>query len=188
MTREELMEHAGREVDAAFGHRKNRMMNLVQQVYCEGKRAAEMSAKQQGIVELYELKCAVDRILDIMSYDAKNLFGISNEKMAADKIRSMNVEEVLDAAKKIDDWVKEQIGAYTVGTVVRDPLGEACVITKIYTGATAGVMGGFHVLYADGCTNRWPVGTKFEVLNDDGGQLSDLSCIIAESDKKEKED
>lgn len=188
MTREELMEYAGREVDAAFGNRKNRMMNLVQQAYCEGKRAAEMSARQQEIVGRHEMKRAVDSILDIMSYDAKGLFGIHNEKMAADKIRGMNAEEVLDAAKKIDDWVREQIGAYAVGTVVRDPLGEACVITKIYTGASAGVMGGFHVLHADGCTNRWPVGTKFEVLNDDGGQLSDLSCIIAESDKKDKED
>ena len=44
MTRDEFMERARREIDQAFAGQKNRMMNLVQQAWAEGKRAAETDA------------------------------------------------------------------------------------------------------------------------------------------------
>lgn len=41
MTRDEFMKHAAEEIDAAFRGQKNRMMNLVEQAWAEGKRNAE---------------------------------------------------------------------------------------------------------------------------------------------------
>ena len=49
MTRDEFMERARREIDKAFSGQKNRMMNLVQQAWAEGKRAAETDAVGQVI-------------------------------------------------------------------------------------------------------------------------------------------
>ena len=44
MTREEFMKHAEAEIDQAFRGHKNRMMNLVEQAWAEGKRNAEADA------------------------------------------------------------------------------------------------------------------------------------------------
>ena len=41
MTRDEFMKHAQEEVDAAFRGQRNRMMNLVEQAWAEGKKNAE---------------------------------------------------------------------------------------------------------------------------------------------------
>lgn len=41
MTREEFMKFAEQEIDKAFQGQRNRMMNLVQQAWAEGKRNAE---------------------------------------------------------------------------------------------------------------------------------------------------
>ena len=41
MTREEFMKLAEQEIDKAFQGQRNRMMNLVQQAWAEGKRNAE---------------------------------------------------------------------------------------------------------------------------------------------------
>lgn len=41
MTREEFMKLAEQEIDKAFQWQRNRMMNLVQQAWAEGKRNAE---------------------------------------------------------------------------------------------------------------------------------------------------
>lgn len=41
MTRDEFMKHAAEEIDAVFRAQKNRMMNLVEQAWAEGKRNAE---------------------------------------------------------------------------------------------------------------------------------------------------
>lgn len=41
MTRDEFMKHAAEEIDQAFRGQKNRMMNLVEQAWAEGKRNAE---------------------------------------------------------------------------------------------------------------------------------------------------
>lgn len=49
MTRDKFMERARREIDQAFSGQKNRMMNLVQQAWAEGKRAAETDAVAQVI-------------------------------------------------------------------------------------------------------------------------------------------
>ena len=42
MTREEFMKYAEREIDNAFRGQRNRMMNLVEQAWAEGKRNAEI--------------------------------------------------------------------------------------------------------------------------------------------------
>ena len=44
MTREEFMVHAREEIDRAFSNQRNRMMNLVEQAWAEGKRNAEIDA------------------------------------------------------------------------------------------------------------------------------------------------
>ena len=47
MTREEFMQHAEQEIDLAFRGQKNRMMNLVEQAWAEGKRNAELESVEQ---------------------------------------------------------------------------------------------------------------------------------------------
>ena len=42
MKREEFMKYAEREIDNAFRGQRNRMMNLVEQAWAEGKRNAEI--------------------------------------------------------------------------------------------------------------------------------------------------
>lgn len=44
MTRDEFMKHAEQEIEQAFRGQKNRMMNLVEQAWAEGKRNAEVDA------------------------------------------------------------------------------------------------------------------------------------------------
>lgn len=44
MTREDFMAHAKEEIDRAFAGQRNRMMNLVEQAWAEGKRNAEIEA------------------------------------------------------------------------------------------------------------------------------------------------
>ena len=184
MTREKFMEEARLNARRILEGKENGIMNLVQQAWAEGRRSAATSY-QEGACDV---KRAVDRILDVMSYDAKGLFQVHNEKMAANMIGKMTLGDLFEAEKKISDWMKEQVGDYKPGHVVRDPLGRACVITKIYTGDTAGVMGGFHVLYADGDTNRWPLGTKFEPLWTDSGLFDDLVGGIRDADEADKEE
>lgn len=184
MEREKFMQEARLTANKILAGNENGIMNLVQQAWAEGKRAATTSY-QEGASDV---KRAVDKILDVMSYDAKALFHVHNEKMAADMICKMTLGDLFEAEKRIDDWVKEQVGEYKVGHVVRDPWGRACVITKIYTGDTAGVMGGFHVLYGDGDTNRWPLGTKFEPLWTDSGLFDDLIGGIKDADEADKEE
>lgn len=43
MTRDEFMAHAKEEIDRAFDGKRNRMMNLVEQAWAEGKRNAEVT-------------------------------------------------------------------------------------------------------------------------------------------------
>ena len=56
MTRDEFMARAKQEIDNAFSGQRNRMMNLVEQAWAEGKRNAETDA----LVEV--VKEALDRI------------------------------------------------------------------------------------------------------------------------------
>lgn len=184
MTREEFMQEARLTANKILAGKENGIMNLVQQAWAEGKRNAQTNY-QEGASDV---KRAVDKILDVMSYDAKALFHIHTWGMAASMLRNMNLGDLFEAEKRIDEWVKEQVGEYKVGHVVRDPLGRACVITRIYTGQSAGVMGGFHVLYGDGDTNRWPLGTKFEPLWTDSGLFDDLVCGIRDADEADKEE
>lgn len=184
MTREEFMQKARLTAHKILESKENGIMNLVQQAWAEGKRSATTSY-QEGASDV---KRAVDKVLDVDSYDGDELFHIQNQYMAADMIGKMTLGDLFEAEKKIDDWVKEQVGEYKVGHVVRDPLGRACMITKIYTGDTAGVMGGFHVLYGEGDTNQWPLGTKFEPLWTDSGLFDDLIGGIRDADAADKEE
>lgn len=184
MEREKFMQEARLTANKILAGKENGIMNLVQQAWAEGKRAATTSY-QEGAMDV---KRAVDKILDVDSYDGNELFHIQNQYMAADMLCNMSLDDLFDAEKRIDEWVKESVGDYKAGMVVRDPLGRACVITKVYTGDTAVVMGGFHVLYGDGDTNRWPLGTKFEPLWTDSGLFDDLVCGIRDADEADKEE
>ena len=53
MTRDEFIEYAGNEIDIVFGNRKNRMMNIVQQAWAEGKRNAEIDLLKDAMEQLY---------------------------------------------------------------------------------------------------------------------------------------
>lgn len=52
MTRDEFMKHAEQEIDLAFRGQKNRMMNLVEQAWAEGKRNAEVDIFKEAGSEL----------------------------------------------------------------------------------------------------------------------------------------
>lgn len=52
MTREEFMKHAEQEIEKALSGQKNRLMNLVQQAWAEGKRNAEVAVFEEAGNEL----------------------------------------------------------------------------------------------------------------------------------------
>ena len=54
MTRDEFMKHAEQEIEHAFRGQKNRMMNLVEQAWAEGKRNAEVDVFKEAGSELVE--------------------------------------------------------------------------------------------------------------------------------------
>ena len=54
MTREEFMKHAESEIEQAFRGQKNRMMNLVEQAWAEGKRNAEVNDVASVVKEAIE--------------------------------------------------------------------------------------------------------------------------------------
>lgn len=56
MKREEFMKCVEREIDNAFRGQKNRMMNLVEQAWAEGKRHAEID----GVASI--VKGAIERL------------------------------------------------------------------------------------------------------------------------------
>ena len=58
MTRDEFMKHARDEIERAFLGQRNRMMNLVEQAWAEGKKNAEVS----GIEDI--VKEAIEKIYD----------------------------------------------------------------------------------------------------------------------------
>lgn len=55
MTRDEFMKHAEQEIDAVFRGQKNRMMNLVEHAWAEGKRNAEVAVFEEAGNELVEV-------------------------------------------------------------------------------------------------------------------------------------
>lgn len=55
MTREEFMKHAGQEIEKALIGQKNRIMNLVEQAWAEGKRNAEVTVFEEAGNELVEV-------------------------------------------------------------------------------------------------------------------------------------
>lgn len=54
MTRDEFMEHARKEIDLAFSSPKNRVMNLVEKAWKEGKRNAEIDGVMGVLNEAIE--------------------------------------------------------------------------------------------------------------------------------------
>lgn len=65
MTREEFIKHAEVEIGQAFRSHKNRMMNLVEQAWAEGKRNAEIN----GVIDV------VREAFDKMAFDDGNNIG-----------------------------------------------------------------------------------------------------------------
>ena len=64
MTRDEFLKHAGHEIDAALGNRKNRMLNLVEQAWAEGKRNAEVETLKEAIDVALRAKDLIDMPVD----------------------------------------------------------------------------------------------------------------------------
>ena len=54
MTRDEFMKHARDEIERAFLGQRNRMMNLVEQAWAEGKKNAEVSGIEDIVKEAIE--------------------------------------------------------------------------------------------------------------------------------------
>lgn len=54
MTRDEFMKHAESEIDQVFRSHKNRMMNLVEQAWAEGKRNAEIDGVIDVVREAFD--------------------------------------------------------------------------------------------------------------------------------------
>ena len=54
MTRDEFMAHAKEEIENAFRGQRNRMMNLVEQAWAEGKRNAEVEAMSEAIRDAFK--------------------------------------------------------------------------------------------------------------------------------------
>lgn len=59
MTRDEMMKYAREQVDEAFSGKRNRMMNLVEQAWAEGKRNAETEAAREMIGQALQELMAV---------------------------------------------------------------------------------------------------------------------------------
>ena len=71
MTRDEFLKHAGHEIDAVLGNRKNRMLNLVEQAWAEGKRNAEVDTLKEAIEAALDSRTAdtpVERVQSDMPY------------------------------------------------------------------------------------------------------------------------
>lgn len=60
MTREEFMKHAEEEIDQAFRGQRNRMMNLVEQAWAEGKRNAELNGVIDVVREAFDKMVSAD--------------------------------------------------------------------------------------------------------------------------------
>jgi len=71
MTREEFMKHAEGEINCVLTARRNRMMNLVEQAWAEGKRNAEIEAVTALIKGAFEQskEPARCKYLHIISHD-----------------------------------------------------------------------------------------------------------------------
>ena len=69
MKREEFMIYAERQIDDAFRGQRNRMMNLVEQAWAEGKRNAEID----GVTSI------VKGVLERLSEDEDNRPSIGEE-------------------------------------------------------------------------------------------------------------
>lgn len=54
MTREEFFKHADQEIEDVFRGRKNRVRNLIEQAWAEGKRNAEVGILKEAIEAAYE--------------------------------------------------------------------------------------------------------------------------------------
>lgn len=75
MTRGEFMQHAKQELEHAFSGQKNRIMNLVEQAWAEGKRNAELESIEEvgnHIAEIAKKTLTDVRIPLTISADAVN--------------------------------------------------------------------------------------------------------------------
>lgn len=86
MTRDEFMKHAEQEIDAAFRGQKNRMMNLVEQAWAEGKRNAELESVEQIGNELVNVV-------------KQKVFPHLPDLITADHITDVTLSDIPDACK-----------------------------------------------------------------------------------------
>ena len=70
MKREDFMKYAEREIENAFRGQRNRMMNLVEQAWAEGKRNAEIDG----------VKSIVERVIEDMGF--KKVETVVNQDIA----------------------------------------------------------------------------------------------------------
>lgn len=151
----------------------------------QGMRESLTSAYQRGALDM---KAAYDSILNVSTYDAKELFGVHNETMAAKMLRDMAAADVMEAKEKVDQWIKEAKNGYGVGDVVQDPLGNVCVITHIWTNDSTNLCSMYDVLYADGSTNRWDAKTQFEVIDEIPYYLESVLDELRQQPREEDDD
>lgn len=69
MTRDEFFKHAEQEMEQAFRGQKNRMMNLVEQAWAEGKRNAETDVFKEAGNELVEYVRREFKLPDVITTD-----------------------------------------------------------------------------------------------------------------------
>ena len=69
MTREEFMEHAEQEITQVLNKEKNRIMNIVEQAWAEGKRNAEVAVFGEVANELVEVVKRAIKLPTIITTD-----------------------------------------------------------------------------------------------------------------------
>lgn len=69
MTREEFMKHAEQEIAQVLNKEKNRIMNIVEQAWAEGKRNAEVAAFEEVGNELVEVVKRTIKLPTIITTD-----------------------------------------------------------------------------------------------------------------------
>ena len=77
MKREDFMKYAEREIENAFRGQRNRMMNLVEQAWAEGKRNAEIDGVK-SIVESVIDEMGLRKIENAVNPDIAYSDGVSN--------------------------------------------------------------------------------------------------------------
>ena len=129
------------------------VQNLLNEAYTDGVNDA---------IEAYRT------ILNHRRYDAVAVFGRGD---VASMLDDMTPQQIIDGAQRVNEWIEDSKGQYSIGQTVLDPLGKLCMITNINTGRSADILGGYDVIYPSGVTNRWPIGAALEGVTDSDNDI-----------------